>query len=199
MSEIIPLFAKPLYINQLNLDFDDTIKSYGKFIDSGTGIKTNISQRSESVKILDDEKLSFLKDVLEGELNEFLQNKLKYTNQFKITTSWITKSEKGQSSNYHCHKNSFFSGVLYLKVTPETGEISFEDFNSSAWKCNRKEYNVNNSIEIRIKPKNGMLLIFPSEVHHAILENKSDTIRYTLAFNIIPVGEFGEQDSTLVL
>ena len=34
-------------------------------------------------------------------------------------------------------------------------------------------------------------MIFPSEVHHKIAENESDTTRYSLAFNVIPTGLMG--------
>ena len=50
---------------------------------------------------------------------------MRYTNQFKITTSWFTKALKGQSSNFHNHNNSMYSAVLYLQTDENSGAISF--------------------------------------------------------------------------
>ena len=40
-------------------------------------------------------------------------------------------------------------------------------------------------------------MIFPSKLKHSIEKSIEDTTRYSLAFNIIPVGEYGSQDSTV--
>ena len=41
-----------------------------------------------------------------------------------------------------------------------------------------------------------MLLFFPSYLWHTILNNHSDKPRYSLAFNLIPLGHYGSGDST---
>jgi len=38
-----------------------------------------------------------------------------------------------------------------------------------------------------------MLIFFPSETYHRIVNNKSNKIRYSLAFNLIPVGPIGDK------
>ena len=65
------------------------------------------------------------------------------------------------------------------------------------YKLNVKEYNIYNCTEYQIKPIDGLLILFPSEVHHKILKNNSNIVRHSLAFNIIPVGEIGSNDSYL--
>ena len=132
-----------------------------------------------------------------NELNIFFHNVMNYESEFKITTSWFTKSQNSQSSNYHNHNNSMFSGVLYLQTDENSGDISFEDFNNRRYKLNVKEYNIYNCTEYQIKPNDGLLILFPSEVHHKILKNNSNIVRHSLAFNIIPVGEIGSNDSYL--
>ena len=47
-----------------------------------------------------------------------------------------------------------------------------------------------------IKPEVKKMILFPSYLEHAILEHNEDTIRYSLAFNLYPVGEYGIGDST---
>ena len=45
------------------------------------------------------------------------------------------------------------------------------------------------SLSWEIKPSKGTILLFPSEVYHYV--NISNKDRKSLAFNIVPVGEYG--------
>jgi hypothetical protein len=38
-------------------------------------------------------------------------------------------------------------------------------------------------------------MLFPAEMHHRVHKNESDITRYSLAFNIVPVGLLGDNDS----
>ena len=40
-----------------------------------------------------------------------------------------------------------------------------------------------------------MMLIFPSDLWHKIEENKSNENRYSLAFNVMPVGTIGNDNT----
>ena len=45
-------------------------------------------------------------------------------------------------------------------------------------------------------PKEGTMLIFPSKTSHTAMPYKLDDVRYSLAFNFMPVGMQGEADSS---
>ena len=198
---IVPLFSKVFYMKHLEIDTDKIISMIDNhFENSGTNTSIdvdNISSVSISKSILELENFIDLKKQLMNELNNFFHNVMNYESDFKITTSWFTKSQNSQSSNYHNHNNSMFSGILYLQTDENSGDISFEDFNNRRYKLNVKEYNIYNCTEYQIKPIDGLLILFPSEVHHKILKNNSNIVRHSLAFNIIPVGEIGSNDSYL--
>tara|TARA_B100000941_G_C28500350_1_gene553738 strand:- start:60 stop:683 length:624 start_codon:yes stop_codon:yes gene_type:complete len=198
---IVPLFSKVFYMKQLDIDTNKiTSMIDNHFESSGTNTSIdvdNITSVSTSKSILELENFSDLKKQLLNELNNFFHNVMNYESEFKITTSWFTKSQTSQSSNYHNHNNSMFSGILYLQTDENSGDISFEDFNNRRYKLNVKEYNIYNCTEYQIKPIDGLLILFPSEVHHKILKNNSNIVRHSLAFNIIPVGEIGSDDSYL--
>ena len=197
----MPLFSKVFYMKHLEIDTDKIISMIDNhFENSGTNTSIdvdNISSVSISKSILELENFIDLKKQLMNELNNFFHNVMNYESDFKITTSWFTKSQNSQSSNYHNHNNSMFSGILYLQTDENSGDISFEDFNNRRYKLNVKEYNIYNCTEYQIKPIDGLLILFPSEVHHKILKNNSNIVRHSLAFNIIPVGEIGSNDSYL--
>ena len=47
MNEIVPLFSKPLYISTIEYDFQKYLKeTQHEFVDSGAGVKENISKTS---------------------------------------------------------------------------------------------------------------------------------------------------------
>ena len=201
---ILPLFSKVFYIKILkNLDNNKILKiiKQEKFYQSGEKEKElnvkNISYVSKTKNILENKKLLFLKKIILQEFYTFKNNVLKYTkNDFEITTSWIALSNKKQKSNLHNHQNCMYSGILYLQTNENSGDIVFDNLNSfNNFKLQCDSYNMYNSKSWKIKPVNNMLIFFPSEIYHQILENNSDIERYSLAFNLIPIGKLGYEDS----
>ena len=49
--------------------------------------------------------------------------------------------------------------------------------------------------ETGMYPHKNQLILFPSYLKHRICEQKSDKTRYSLAFNIVPIGGYGYGDS----
>mgnify|MGYP000844134145 FL=1 len=197
---ITPLFSKVFYERILDIDTKKIVSliNDNEFQKSGHGSKIdvdNICSASISKHILEKDIFSELKNIVMQEFNFFKNNIMFFENDFKITTSWLTRSTNEQSSNYHNHNNCMYSGILYLQTDKNSGDISFENFNNNRYKVNTNDYNQFNSQEWQFKPVNGLILIFPSEVHHKILKNSSDITRYSLAFNFVPVGKIGDGDS----
>ena len=84
-----------------------------------------------------------------------------------------------------------YSAVLYLQTSENCGNIMFKSFADKRYNLVKNDYNLYNSTEWGVKPVDGLLVIFPSEVFHKIAENKSDTTRYSLAFNLVTTGVIG--------
>ena len=57
----------------------------------------------------------------------------------------------------------------------------FTEYNSNCW---------------GFSPEPKQLLLFPSYLMHRIMKNKSNKVRHSLAFNIVPIGRWGECDSS---
>ena len=113
---------------------------------------------------------------------------------FEIKSSWTTKTEKGQSSRMHLHKNYYFSAILYLQEDNnlvlkcpwwDKGSFLFPVYQQSPYTCDSTLVSA---------PKNS-LLILPSWVMHEIPKWQKDEIRYSIAMNIHPVGEYGVSTS----
>tara|TARA_R100000426_G_scaffold48643_2_gene35973 strand:- start:312 stop:938 length:627 start_codon:yes stop_codon:yes gene_type:complete len=196
---IQPLFSKVFYVNNLELDYKKIIPLIDKdFSDTGyhndEDIK-NPGQSSISKKVLERPKLKFLKKQLMKELHLYTKDVLKYDNEFKMTTSWFTRTYSNQESNYHCHSNCMISSVLYIQVDNSSGDISFMDYSTERFCLDPREYNIYNSRSWRFKPVNGMVIFFPSEVFHKVLQSNSNIVRYSLACNYIPTGDLSMKSS----
>jgi hypothetical protein len=59
----------------------------------------------------------------------------------------------------------------------------------------RSEYNIWNADAWTIIPDDGLLLIFPSYLHHKILPGQNSEPRYSLAMNFFPIGKIGYNGS----
>ncbi len=182
------LFGKVLYSNQLNFDTQEIIENIDqtrKSRNHATEITDN-----DTLYVLNKTKHKELKKIVDKEIKEFANNVMKYTNDFAITTSWFTEVDVMESGQFHRHSNSFLSGVLYLNVDEYTGNIIFENFDESITLATN-QHNMLNAKSFTVTPKNGLILIFPSELWHTVGYNDSNIIRYSLAFNVMPVGTVG--------
>jgi len=190
--KVTPVFSKVIYENHLDLD----TKNITHLIDVAR--KPYVEDQEYNRKdlyVLENKKFKFLKDIILNEFRNFSEGVLKYTTEFKITTSWFTVVDKEKKAQIHNHHNCMYSGVLYLQVNDDTGDIVFQDFSDIRNNLVPSEYNIFNSREWRYTPTNGLLLFFPSQMYHKIEKNGSNIARHSLAFNIIPIGVYGDGDS----
>lgn len=145
----------------------------------------------------------FLKDYPEIEkhlmihFNSFKNQILAYNQtNFEITTSWITKTERDGYCLPHKHQNSFYSGLLYFgEYDDNVGEFHIISPTPSQFGIVPIEENMHNCSNWSHKPTKNSLIFFPSYLAHYITRHKSDIPRYSLAFNICPVGKYGHADT----
>lgn len=188
---VMPLFSKVVCVNKLKLPH----KKIDKLIDH-VFVRAeqklpedpkNMTSYTVDKNILDQEKFSFLKKIITKEFNFYVKQILRYEQKFKITTSWFTKTEKGEESSFHNHRNSFISCILYIDVDEKSGPLSFIDYNNNKmFQLLPKEYNNFNSELTRIQPEKGMIIFFPSEMYHKVNTHESNRSRISLACNFIP-------------
>ena len=130
--------------------------------------------------------------------NRLIKEGLNYDNKLEISSSWFTKTHKGEQSPMHDHKNCVFSAVYYYgNYDDKVGNLIFKNpiVNLTSYRLNVGKSNKFNTYDIEITPQSGSLLIFPSYVSHKIDVHKSDIPRLSLAFNMVPVGQYGIGDS----
>ena len=196
MQQIFTVFSKPIYLNTINYNLEKIIPNVNKLQFNKANNRPDNTQASSNKNVLELNEFKDLKEDIMKYVYDYTHNLLKYTyNDFYITRSWFTKSVKGEYANLHNHNNCLFSGVLYIQTDENTGGIVFSDMTNDRLELEASEYNILNSKSHTIIPKAGLLIIFPSETYHKILENNSDLTRISLAFNIYPKGNIGVETS----
>lgn len=202
MRNIIPLFSTPLFITEVS-PVSDEIKNY---ITSVPYAKHDANIKlSDEKHILDQPILKPLRDEIMQEFNYYIDDVLQVDSQeltWEITTSWTTKSEPGNNSDMHNHRNSLISGVVYLETNPESGVITFNEFNNNRLfyqmiDLKFKNFNIYNSSLWSVPPQNYMMIFFPSVLLHQVTKNMSSHVRHSLAFNFFPKGKLGDYLSEL--
>ena len=118
--QLVQLF--PISVPIIRVDENtDELKSYDGAFDN---ISNASSSQSVDLRIL--EKYPKTKKILLDYFRKFSNEVLGYGSDYGITTSWLTRTREGQSSTFHNHKNSFWSGVYYYDhYDDNVAEIQF--------------------------------------------------------------------------
>lgn len=209
---VTPLFPIPLYQTNIGKNQKDI-----DFIKAQTFLRmpANNGDYSENKKILDNEELSDLRTKIQEHIDNFVHQVLDCDDEliFQIQNSWINQHHKDDFADAHRHSNSIISGVYYPEVNDQSGAIVFQKDKSyyNLWTDtinigfnyqrhqSQDKLNIFNSDAWGIYPQVGDLLLFPSLLFHAVTKNQSDLVRYSLAFNVFPKGNFGNTIDCLQL
>lgn len=100
-----------------------------------------------------------------------------------ILHSWINLTPPGKRQPQHSHPNSLLSGVYYHQTIKEQGGIIFYNPNSFS---RMAMFGAEEQAKC-FDPIPSTLILFPSWLEHSTEENLSDTIRVSIAFNVIGV------------
>jgi uncharacterized protein (TIGR02466 family) len=195
--DLLPLFACNVFSTILKVDKTELLKDK-YFNNSIQADDETLKKSNPNYRIL--ENYPHIKKAILNEWLKVARNIFNYQTNFVITTSWITKNEYGMSSQFHHHKNSFYSGVYYFDTYDKnSAPIQFATplVNHPDFLIEPSAYNVYNCPSWSTHPKTDLLIMFPSYLDHRVALHKSKTPRRSLAFNIAPVGEYGISDSKI--
>ena len=200
--EILDLFPTPLY----TIDIPVGLSSVIPFLDSldmNTGAdEANYGRRSLDSYVLDKPECSALKKFILECVQDFGDNALLYDySSYKMSQSWVSQKYPGQHHTIHTHPNSLISGVFYYGPSSnDTPAIKFHKmlggFNQGVITPKQKIDRRSSKyawIEFGVEFKPGLLVLFPSYLHHSVPVNESDSVRSSLAFNVVPTNGFGDE------
>ena len=118
------------------------------------------------------------------------QNTFKEGTLFKITNAWININPIGGSNGLHNHPNSHLSGVFWVKIPKDSGNLVFKNphsfvENSTLTRYSDQLTSSSNKYEsYYLEPQEGQFDLFPSHIHHKVRENLSDKDRISISFNL---------------
>ena len=109
-----------------------------------------------------------------------------------IFNSWAIINKQNHSNHTHMHPNNWLSGVYYLKVPEDSGDLKFLDMISSRLHEGNKYWPTNLKQELRgsLRRAENTLFIFPAWLLHSVGINKTSEDRICISFNI-PYPYFG--------
>ena len=106
-------------------------------------------------------------------------------------TTWMQLNPPKSLFNRHEHFGATLSGVIYLQVDDNCGDLTF--FNPVALRTQMLEYvdrrikhdsNMYNFETVKFTPQKGKMIIFESYLQHGVGVNLSNIDRYAISFNI---------------
>jgi uncharacterized protein (TIGR02466 family) len=133
-----------------------------------------------------------VREIVQGALHEYVPKFLEANCHAPPTKlnlrlwAWGINMRAGDINFQHVHPDAKVSGVYYVSVPPapagssaEEGAIMFVDPRPRAH-MNRVP---NQTTEITVNPKPGMLVLFPSYYEHAVIPFRGPGVRTCIAFN----------------
>lgn len=198
--QVTPAFSTPISITKIedsiclelkklcdSTEWEDDPIEYGK----KGGISKNL-HILDSSELLSTYFKSMCLSLVKGVLGYNME-------EVQITTSWFTKTEENGSCIEHSHCNSWYSGVVYFgEYDSDSSKLQFATNPVSICPMKVFQYNFLNSRTWNVYPGTGMMVLFPSQTRHKVVESLNKTTRYSMAFNVMPKGDVGEKDSSFI-
>ena len=188
------LFPTPVFQSQIPLQNSwlESIKNL--MYDRTTGDNGYVSKDKD---IFNHPDLHDLKNKIDEQIKLFACEHLNVQSHvnFEISRSWSVKHLHLDWAHKHCHTDSVFSGIYYLDVDEYSGDLLI-DKGLHTTNCfmptltpDVTHYNTYTQQNWRLKPENGMLVAFPSQIIHSVEPNKSPHLeRYAIAFDVVIKG-----------
>ena len=197
-SEVIPLFSSPVYCT-VDDTLPDVIPQVEKleFMNHSKSFNGGSQTVNQNVLLDLPEMMTFLEPHVKTYVYEVMGIADDYS--IDVPCSWVNCHQHMESAHEHAHRNSMYSGIVYLKTHPNCGDLVFTSHKYHTLDPRKETLNVYNSPQWTVTPVDGMVVIFPSELIHSVRPNADTNRRYSLAFNIIIRGEYGNATSYLTL
>jgi len=131
----------------------------------------------------DEPEFDQFKQYITESINEYIKQVYLLDDlQYHVKTFLLTNGIYTRTS-FHNHRGAFISGVFYINVDENSGDLIFHDprFNairSTPLECSEA------FAPVTILPKNGDIVIFPSFVYHETNISFSDSTRILIPFDV---------------
>ena len=202
--QMLELFPTPVYVTQL----PDQLSGVIPFLDaqppnSGSD-EANYGERSANSYILNEPECVEMKKYVLEHVKEYAENILLYEyDSYELSQSWVSRKLPGQHHTMHTHPNSLMSGVFYYgEPSPKTPAIKFHkmkggmnvnQLQAKTQADKRSSEFAWEEFSVQFEP--GLLVLFPSYLFHSVPMNQSDKVRSSVAFNVVPKSNLGQEEN----
>lgn len=202
--KILELFPTPILITHIPIELASIVPwFYKQEMLSAEVDSANYGERSKNSYILDEEPCNDLRGFILSSAQKFGEQLGYDYDSYKMSQSWISYKHPGQHHTMHTHPNSLISGVFYFGESEEgTPAIKFHNavlgvnspyISAKKIKDKRDKKYAWDYFAVDFEP--GLLVIFPSYLHHSVPINNTSKTRCSLAFNIVPSKSLGDESS----
>lgn len=190
--DIQPLFATPY----LRADVGHAIsKEQIEFINNLKMVKNRDNYISENLYIFKESILKSIADVVQEVLDTYASKVLGIPQKIYVTQSWSLMNQSNVGMHSHAHSNSLVSGSLYYTDLPDpVSRVIFDRhvmYQRLELAPDIDKANLYNTPTNVITPRSKEVLLFPSDINHAIEPNGSTEPRRAIAFNCFIKGKLG--------
>ena len=178
-----------------DIQLPDLIKPVSKIIKNCKewNVDTNKNEQTQSENIFVLNDYPEIQQIFTTTVQNFLKDIMKTDCNIQMSTSWITRAEPNVESHWHDPHTSWWSACYYPYPNCKIG---FDANDPSQFLIQPTVWTGLNSTLTQFSPSAGTLYVFPSKLLHKGLLNETKKIRYSLAFNFMPLGLHGHRDST---
>jgi hypothetical protein len=197
--EVLPLFSKPIYLSEIEIKDEDI-----EFFKSQNFMYCHdhcCVSKDTKILDLDNPSCQRVKNSIEKELDVYTDEVLEIDRshfKYYVSSSWVLRHKKGESSQRHTHSNAAMCGVLYFNGDDDSGKLTFTK-DPDGFHIPYKNYNIYNSTTWFIPPKKGLIVIFPNDVAHYISVHNSDFERYSLTVDFFIKGTIGDNIGNITI
>lgn len=193
ISELNLFFSTPVWTStiknhsSINVEIEKYIKSIESYDVEGLQKSNLKGWHSPNFDLKSREVINYVNSVSPN-INEALVDMgwdIKNQN-VEIQSMWSIINRSGAANSRHIHGNCFISAAYYVRAPKDCGDIIFHDPRSEPTYFHPRVSAPNklNTNIIRITPKEGLLILFPSYIYHSVDANKSNQERTVISFNI---------------
>ncbi|MEL6568780.1 MAG: TIGR02466 family protein [Pseudomonadota bacterium] len=151
---------------------------------------------SEDLYIFKHPELANLATAVQDALDIYARDVMGIDQRIIVTQSWGLMNPPGIGMHSHSHSNSIISGSVYYDELPEPVSRVFFDRRTMYQQIElipvAERRNLYNSPTNSVTPRQGEVLMFPSDINHQIEANGSDAPRRAIAFNSFVKGTIGD-------
>ena len=186
VGKVDNLFPTPFYNAKLGLNLNLLESECYKHKEKDPGVRRSNalgwqSNHITSGGILDD---SLIHGIIES-ANEFCG--IIKIPPVMLDVLWININPKYSYNQSHIHPGSVLSGVYYIKIPDQSGDLVFINPYDTIIEASR---NMNGGVSVsdsmyRITPQEDQILIFPPWTQHLVEQNLSDDDRISVSFNFV--------------